>query len=407
MLPVLSFSLTSAWAQAEACADIVQQALAAIAENCADLARDSLCYAHAPVDVSHSAAAADFSQPADRLPLRGLRRAQTGPLSLDDAAWGVAFLNLGANSPQTYAGPGVLVLLAGAAEIQNQIDPAQLMEIGPALSTVALANATRYRNPGVIPEPVGQLAGGELLLVDAYDSSGEWLRVVTDGAISWVESDKLARLQAMATLPKIRLGQVFPLQSFSLWTGSAAPECQSAEPMVAVQTPPALPANLTVNGVDIHIDSLVTFQRVHPSALSLTVHRGKVTTVFGGIAQVGESIIGVLEPTDARESAVLDWSDTLAASEAELARGERAQAAFNQLARVNGWQEREAHALPAEIVHIIQSGDSLHSVAQQYDASVAEIVAANETGAPLRLFPGEELIVPNPGRGFAGMGTGA
>ena len=344
-----------------------------------------------------------LEHPADRAPIAELLSVSTSGLDPDTSTWGSALMNLGANFPQTYEGPGVLVMLAGAAEVSNEIDPSRVMRIGEPLSTVALEDTTRYKHPGIIPEPVGELAADELILVDAYDNTGEWLRVVTDGAISWAESDKLARLIAMESLPRIGLGETFPLQAFSLTTGTAYPACDEAEPFVAVQTPEDLSVNLTVNGVDIHIGSMVTFQQVHRNALSLTVHRGEVTTIFGGSVRAGESVLGILGATGDRAVEVLDWSGALRASESEVARGQRAQDMLNSVARVNGWPEYTTSSMPPDLVHVVVYGDTLYAIARHYEASVAEIIAANQTGDPLRLFAGIKLIIPNPGSGFAGQ----
>ena len=401
------FNFVSVTAQDLACGKIVESAIWSIRQNCADLARDSLCYSHPSVDAifASDSDAVEFNSPSHRAPLATLARVNTSGLGLDNSRWGVALMNLGANFPQTYEGPGVIVMLAGNAEVINEVNPADLMNISEPLSTAALADTTRYKLPGVIPAPVGGLSADEVLLVDAYDNTGDWLRVVTDGSVSWVESEDVARLQAMDTLPKIGIGQTFPVKALTLSTGTEYPECDQAEPMVAIQTPEDLPASLTVNGIDIHIGSMVTFQQVHRNALSFTVHRGEVTTIFGQTVHQGESILGILGKTAERDFEVLDWSGALAASEAELARGQRAQDALNGLAFVNGWEQYDTFANPPELIHVVQRGETLYSIGRLYEASVADIILANQGSEPLRLYRGTVLVIPNPGSGFAGHGS--
>ena len=391
-------------AQDYSCGAIVNAAFESLSQHCAELERDSLCAGNPAVDVTLAPgfAGSEPAAPGDRVDLLGLSKVETGELDTEQASWGTAILHLGANLPTTSAGPGILIMLAGAAELINEIEAERVMRIGEPLRTVALEDTTRYKLPGVIPEPVGSLSADELLLVDAWDTTGGWMRVVTEGSISWVESRKLARLKAMNSLPRLGLGQTFPLQSIALSTGTSYPECAEAEPMVAIQTPADWPISLTVNGVDLHIGSMVTFQQVHRNALSLTVHRGEVTTIFGQKARQGESIIGILSETVDRDSAVLDWSGALPASEAEIARGERAQAALNRLAQANGWDEFQTFANPPDLVHIVQRGDSLYGLARRYETSVAGIIAANQTDEPLRLFSGMEIVIPDPGSGFSG-----
>ena len=397
---ILLFGAGGLSAQDLTCSAVVERSLTAIAENCAELERDTACLAREPVAarfvVDEDAASTAL---AERPSIIEMTRLATGGLDLDAGGFGLAFVQLGAHQPQTYAGPGILLLLAGDAAVVNEVPPESVMSIGAPLHTVALYETTRYRLPGVIPEPVGTLAADIILPVDAYDSSGDWLRAVDDGIITWVEADQLARLKAMDDLPRLRLGDAFPFQSLTLATATALPECDEAASMVAIQTPADMPISLTINGVDIHIGSLVTFQQVHRNALSMTVYRGEVTTIFGGSVGAGETVLGILS----QNAQVVQWSGALPASEAELARGGRAQAAFNQLARANGWAEHSTSFKPPPVIHVVEPGEGLYRIAEYYNTSAAEIMTANELERPLILRPGQELVIPNPDSGFVGL----
>ena len=203
-------------AQDDLCSE-VDKAFSSIPQNCADLERNSLCHSHPHVEASFAddgEFAEDFSQsfPARVLSLacRALERPRW---TMEQGRWGVAIINLRAKLPQTYEGPGVIVMLAGDAEVINEIDPASVAPIGEPLSTAPLVETTLFKNPGIIPRPVGTAAVDEVLLVDAYDDTGEWLRVVNDGKIAWVERKHVARLNAMETLPTIGIGASLPLSS--------------------------------------------------------------------------------------------------------------------------------------------------------------------------------------------------
>lgn len=394
-------------AQDRACSETVDMALLSIQQNCADLERNSLCYAHPLVDArfADEFTSADFSAPSQRASLFGLSGVRSGALDSELAHWGVALLHLGANLPATYTNMGIIVMLAGDSEVINQSDHDSVVQVAEPVSTAALVATTRFKKPGIIPEPVGSVAVDELMLVDAFDDSGDWLRVVNAGEISWVERQDLARLHAMDALPTIGIGATFPFKSMSISTSPEYPECDQAEPMVAIQTAEDLPTSLTINGVDIHIDSMVTIQQVHRNALSLTVHRGKVTTIFGQTVRQGESIIGILGQSADGSALVLDWSGALLASEAEIARGQRAQDALNILASVNGWGQQRTFKHPPAHVHVVERGDTLYSIARLYETSVAEIILANIGAEPIKLYSGTKLVIPNPGSGFAGHGA--
>ena len=381
--------------------------MASVAQNCADLEANSLCYGHPLVEASfaHDAPTAELGAPSQRARIADLSSVRTSALDLEAGRWGIAILNLGAMFPRTHEGPGIIIMLAGAAEITNEIDRASARQFREPLSTATLVETTLFKNPGILPRPLGTAAVDEILLVDATDDSRAWLRVVNDGVVAWVERDKVARLQAMDSLPAIGPGAAFPFQALSLATAADIPACDQAEAMIAIQTPGDMSVNLKVNGVDIHFGAMVTFQQVHPNALSMTVHRGEVTTVFGQTVQQGESVIGILGPGDDGKAQLLNWSGALPASKAENVRGQRAQIALNDLARVNGWRERKTFKHPPALVHVVERGETLYGIGRLYDASVAEIILANLGDEPIRLYSGTKLIIPNAGSGFAGHGS--
>ena len=50
-----------------------------------------------------------------------------------------------------------------------------------------------------------------------------------------------------------------------------------------------------------------------------------------------------------------------------------------------------------EVVHVVQPGETLGHLAQQYDISIDEIIAANSISNPDVLEVGQQLIIPAPG----------
>lgn len=406
LLLLASLSWSTARSQ-DACSETANEALSRISQHCADLEPNSVCYAHPLVEAGFAdeAQSENFNSPSQRVSVTGLSRVRSSALDLEHGHWGMAIVHLGANYPRTYEGQGIIVMLVGAAQISNEIDPGRAPQVEAPLSTATSVETTLFKNPGIIPRPLDTVPVDQLLLVDALDDSGDWLRVVNDGKIAWVERKNVVRLNGMDTLPVIGLDTAHPFHALSLWTDPEFPACDQAEPLIAIQTPANLPVNLTVNGVDIHIEGLVTLQQVHRNALSMTVHRGKVTTVFGQTVRQGESVIGILGRTADRDAQVLDWSGALPASDAEFARGQRAQAALNDLARVNSWRQHRISRQPPALVHVVERGETLYSIGRLYETSVAEIILANLGDEPIRLYSGTKLIIPNPGSGFAGHGS--
>jgi LysM repeat protein len=59
--------------------------------------------------------------------------------------------------------------------------------------------------------------------------------------------------------------------------------------------------------------------------------------------------------------------------------------------------ESEAVLVPAEsVTHIVKTGETLTSIAEQYDVTVNALVAANGLTAPNRIRIGEQLEIPQP-----------
>lgn len=399
-------ALLSADAQEAVCENIVAQALHDLSRHCADLRRNSLCYAHSQVhaSIAPNSSPVAFNEPGARASLARLQGLETSALDVDSGLWGLAVMNLQANLPWTRPGAGVLMLLAGDASLDHQLDLSRIDEIRQPLSTVALEPATRFSQAAIIAEELGQLQEDEIALVDARTAAGEWLRVVNEGTVSWVERHQLAPLQAMASLPVVDAADPFALQALSFASSRELTDCDAAQPMLAIQTPDASGVNLTVNGVDIHVRSLVSFQQVHRNALSMTVHRGAVTTAHGNTVLAGNTVVGILANAGNGNFAILDWSGALPVSDAELARGQRLQDALNGLARANGWAENESKLTVGDLIHVVAPGDTLFALALRYDVRVADILAANDGPSPSRLYVGDKLLIPNPGSGFGGLG---
>jgi hypothetical protein len=408
-LVTLIFSIVPIIAQPLSCPSLAEQALAAIGDNCADLSRNSACYGYDEVNATFTTEVPTdyFATPSDRTELVQLDTLKTTAMNTAESKWGVAVMNVQANLPNTIPGQGVLMLLVGEAEVQNAVDPNMANEIVDPLSTVLLEETDLHSSPSSSSAVIETLAANEIVLVDGFNTPRTWLRVVTDGIVAWVDAERVARLSAMDTLPIVSATNPTAMQAFYLSTGIGEAECSEADSMIAVQSPENITVDLTVNGVDIRVGSLITFQNLDDQTMNLTVHRGQVKTVFGNTISAGESAIGVMSSSPEQGGTIVAWGDPVPASEEDLDMGERAQEGMNNVARNNGWDEREVDdsgsSQSGEIIHIVSSGETLFGIGRQYDASLPAIVERNNLAPPYTLFAGQELIIPNPGSGFVGL----
>jgi len=407
-------------AQVNSCPGLVEEALIAVGDNCANLDRNSACYGYNQVSASflEEFPADYFSTPSDRTSLVHLDSLVTAPMDLINDRWGVAVMNIQANLPNTVPGQGVIMMLVGDAEVRNDVAPEDATEIADPISTATLQDTILYASPSPTAEAIATVSSNEIVLVDGFDSTLTRLRMVNDGIIGWVDSTHVARLAAMENLPIIGASRPSPMQAFYLSTGIGQSECTEADSMIAVQSPENITVDLTVNGVDIRVGSLVTFQNLDQNILNLTVHRGNVTTVFGNTIGAGESAFGVVNPDPTQGGTIIAWGDPVPASQNDLILGQVAQNGINQVAQKNGWEERsvegssqqtpppESSESPSgEIIHIVAAGETLFGIGRQYDASLPAIVARNGLSDPYTVFVGQSLVIPNPGSRFVGLPT--
>lgn len=404
-------SIMSVVAQVSSCPQLVNEALEVVGDNCVNLARNTACYGYNQVEATF---AEDvpldyFVAPSDRASLTDLSTLRTYPMSSSEARWGVAVMNVQANLPNTVPGQGVIMMLIGDAEMRNDVAPAEANMIADPLSTVTLVDTNLHAAPSATSDVINALPANQIVLIDGFNVTREWLRVVNDGVIGWVARDQIARLASMDTLPIIGASNPSPMQAFYMSTGIGASECNEAEPMIAVQSPENIVVDLTVNGVDIRVGSLVTFKNQGLNTLNVTVHRGAVTTIYGNTINAGESAIGVINLDAEEGDTIVAWGEALPATEEDLQLGTRAQQGINRIAQSNGWAERNVEPQPpnttssGEIIHIVSSGETLYSIGRLYDASLPAIVNRNNLTPPYTLFSGDELVIPNPGSGFVGL----
>jgi len=405
-------------AQINSCPALVEEALIAVGDNCANLDRNSACYGYNQVSASflEEFPADYFTTPSDRTGLVHLDSLVTAPMDLVNNRWGVAVMNIQANLPNTVPGQGVIMMLVGDAEVRNDVAPEDANEITDPISTATLQDTIVYTSPSPTAEALATISSNEIVLVDGFDATQTRLRMVNDGTIGWVDSTHVARLAAMDNLPIIGASQPSPMQAFYLSTGIGQSECSEADSMIAVQSPENITVDLTVNGVDIRVGSLVTFQNLDQNIINLTVHRGGVTTVFGNSIGAGQSAFGVVNPDPEQGGTIIAWGDPVPASENDLILGQTAQMGINQVAQNNDWVERSVDGASSEVVptpqsespsgeliHIVAAGETLFGIGRQYDASLPDIVSRNNISDPYTVYVGQSLVIPNPGSGFVGL----
>jgi LysM repeat protein len=413
---VLGITIHTIQAQNElTCPELVQQALTQLGDNCATLGRNSACYGHNQVKATFTQAVPDgyFSQPADRSDLINLRTIQTSPLDLPAAEWGMAVMNVQANVPDTLPGQAVTFLLLGDMEVENAVDPASV-KTGPA--TAILQSPTDLRTiPASESAIITQLPAGTVLEIDETSTDGAWLHITTNIGGGWISRDAVNQTSAINALPVQGETRLSPMQAFYFRNGLGDLSCQEAPSVLAVQSPENITVDLTANGADIRLGSLVLLQVLPPGDTMqlttiegnaildpdgpnpLSVPAGFTTTRCLDEAQ-DRGING--EADDQEIGTDCTWEPPRSLTLEEQGLGLIVQTAMEELG-LRG-QTPTTSPTPAvvecpsgtTIVHTVAPGENLYRIGLRYRTGMGAIMAANGLSNPQVIYAGQRLTIP-------------
>jgi LysM repeat protein len=372
-----------------ACPALVERALEALDDNCDRMDRNSACYGFTLVDAEFAQEVEPdfFRQPSDRAELTLLQRLQTVPLDLENDLWGIAVMNVQANVPNSLPGQAVTFLLVGDAEIENRVPPEEaLTPVDPV--SVAVAMATQPRSgPGPTFSELGLLPSGRTVEADALNRDGSWVRILFENRPAWVPRDILRAADALDGLPVVTARSRSPMQAFYFSTGIGAPVCNDAPDMITVRSPQDIEVDFNVNGIDVRIGSTITFRSLPDNRIAITVHEGQLELVTGQIIQPGQTIVARTDD----DGNIIGFEEIREADETELNHGQVSERILSNLLTLG------------ELIHIVQPGETLFSIARLYDTSMQGIINRNGLTDPASIFVGQRLVIPNPGSGFVGL----
>ena len=111
--------------EAPSCPTIVQDAVAALDELCADTGRNQACYGnlHLVAEPQPDVTGLQFEQPGDIEDVDHILSLTLSPMDEDVPEWGVALLKLQANLPDMLPGQNVTILLFGDVTLTNVVAP--------------------------------------------------------------------------------------------------------------------------------------------------------------------------------------------------------------------------------------------------------------------------------------------
>lgn len=380
------------------CTDLVERAILALQDNCTDLERNSACYGYNAVSAIFSQVVPNdyFTRPADRAGLLDLISLQTASLDVDTDRWGIAVMSMQANLPNTLPGQAVTVLLLGDSTVENRVNPLDIAPIATPVEVIIQSATDARTSPSDSSNSVNRVNSGTTLIADALNGDGTWLRVVVDGFPAWIRRDTTDSPSALNDLPAITSQIQSPMQAFYFTTGVGEIGCTEAPNTITIKSPENLTVDLSVNGVDIRIGSTITLRNITPNQIAFTVQEGHLETVTGEYIEAGDTLIAQTDDF----GNIVYWQESRPATEEELAFGDIASRA---LAITETEQTIPETNEAGEIIHIVVRGDTLFSIARQYNASMPAIITRNQLIDPRNIFVGQRLFIPNPNSGFVGL----
>jgi LysM repeat protein len=422
-----------------ACPALVELALSQVGNNCADLGRNSACYGFNKLTATfnQSVDPKTFTRPADRSDLATFQTIQTAPLDLGLGQWGIAVMNVQANVPETLPGQAVTFLLLGDSDIENAVKPS---DSGVQAVTVILQAATDLRSSADPASAViGQLAAGTVVDANAISEDGSAIRLKTDNGGGWVNRDAVNANPSLDKLPKVKANSDSPMQSFYFRTRPGGNlDCTQTPSVLTIQSPQHIKVNLTANGANIEMGSLITLQ-VLPDGVTmqLTTLEGDATVGKGTPDEVdipaGSTSTHCLsapqnlgddgKSNDQTLGKDCKWTQPRSATVSELEEGQTAQAILDRLGltrtdlvvtpeptAVATAVAPQPTAIPtvqitpvsvpvdcpvgSNITHVVSAGENLYRISVRYHTSMGAIMAANGITDANRIFSGQHLIIP-------------
>lgn len=416
VLALLSVSQVVIQAQTgdAACPALVERALTQVGSNCSNLERNSACYGFNQVQATfaQTVAADFFTRPADVAELAAVQTIRTSPLDLAQNAWGIAVMNVQANVPDTLPGQAVTVLLLGDTEIENAVDPATGSLAFP--TTVITQTATELRSASDPASAIiSALPPGTVLDANGISPDGFAVRVQVNNATGWVNRSAINQIAALNSLPVISGSALSPMQAFYFRNGPGQSACRQTPSLLSVRSPENITVDLTANGANIRLGSLITLRTLNGGDLmQLTVIEGRAIlepeTPQQTIVEQGFTTTRCLNPAenlgidgqqnDQRVGRSCAWTPPQPATLEQLEEGQTAQALHERLdlAQIIPTATPPPPECPVgqTIIHTVATGENLFRISLRYNTSMGAIMAANGLTDPQLIFIGQRLTIP-------------
>ncbi len=324
---------------AQTCDELVTTALNAVGEVCSELGRNQACYGNSLIETEFQPnVEAVFGKVGDIVDLLALKLIKTAPLDENTQTWGVALVKAQANFPETLPGQNVTFLLYGGATIDNVSPDMRAVVVNTNITGVSCTGAPDAAV--VIQAPDGTQAAMNINGAD-----------VTLGSTIFVTAEQSAELN-IATIEG----------SAVVASGGVT---QVIDPGAQVSIP--VDANLQAAGPPSEPEPF-DLSRVQTAPVNVLE---RPVTIPSPIApRPTRTPVSDLPPvTDTLPPVTLDLPPTMTVT---------------PCAPRSDWTA----------TYTIAGGDTLFTIAEQFNISVADLQAGNCVTDADQIFSGQELRVP-------------
>jgi hypothetical protein len=262
LMPLLLLLMVAPVLAQGECPAIVERAIQATGDVCADTARNEACVGHLALTATpREGVSADdfiFEQAGDITSLSQLDALELTPMDTAEETWGVVLMRVQANLPDTLPGQNVTMLLFGDVSLTNA---------APAFTSVdaeVLDDASIYLAPNVESAVLLDVAEGDTISING--TAGDFVRVRLqdnlEHRIGWLTAEAVTA--DLSVLSEVDPAEPYfePMQAFYFRGGLGdAPCAEAPKDGMLIQTPDgAETITLNANGLDIELGSTAFVQ---------------------------------------------------------------------------------------------------------------------------------------------------
>ena len=229
-------------AQAE-CEALVTNGFSTLTDMCADLGGNNACSA----DTGEIVPVADIN---------------TLITTATDDDMQLATMNVSANVPLGLSEEGMRIFLIGDVMVENAVDPSTAFEPSQGATVTTIVGANIRSIPSADGRLVASAPVGTELLADGLSADRGWVHVLTDEGTAWISRQIISVTEGdLDSLPVVSDNTRTLWQEFFLTTTNDGDGCGNDFPsMLYIQGPDNMLANMTVNNVDLRINSDIVLQ---------------------------------------------------------------------------------------------------------------------------------------------------